>query len=318
MLHQDICEIIQSIIIQSPVSFSILERSVTLPESIRASEGNPLVTWLEGELYRSFYIRPLPHLPTSSEPIHPQSFVTELSSANSGTGSWEPGWIVEHVDSGTQVCVSKDGLTFWVGSAEVRSSAEILQGVPCAVRVPKEFRNLMPGYYFAIGNGNENATTVGVEPHCRLYWHLTANAARSFISLVTTTFNRERIPFRAKVLTNPSDYFRADSGVLYVPKRLFSGCWDLVLRIHSQLGDGLRHSVPMFTEVVAPGVAWADDPSGGLSFGQSRCRVLANALWAAHLGGLNVLEDIHECVTKQFSASGLDASRPHLEFNNAT
>src|SRR5207249_11140751 len=113
-----------------------------------------------------------------------RDLVTALSAANSGRGTWEPGWTIGRLEEDGHVAVAKDGLTFWVTQDGLRAEeAAIRPGVSCRVRVPKELRNLAPGFYFAIGDGEGDYDDRGDdrEPLLRYYWNLTSAAAVPFM-----------------------------------------------------------------------------------------------------------------------------------------
>ncbi|HEY8912317.1 T3SS effector HopA1 family protein [Lacisediminihabitans sp.] len=61
---------------------------------------------------------------------------------------------------------------------------------------------------------------------------------------------------------------------------------------------------PPFTEWIAPGISWSEDPQNGLSFGEERCRLVAEALIAARDHPLVAVENA-------FVRAGLDPSEPH-------
>src|SRR5262249_40748610 len=154
-----------------------------------------------------------------SDMLARRDLVAALSAANSGHGTWEPGWAINHLEEDGHVAVAKDGLTFWVKRDGVRcENGMIRPGTSCRVRVPKELRGLAPGFYLATGDGegdNDDRGDDG-EPLLRYYWNLTSAAAAPFMRSTTTLLNAAGIPFRVKLLVDPSAYERADAGVLYM------------------------------------------------------------------------------------------------------
>ena len=77
----------------------------------------------------------------------------------------------------------------------------------------------MPGFYCAIGDGDEDDARDAPAPLVRFYWHLTARAAVPYMAAITGRLNQRGIPFRTKVLSDPNGYGRADAGVLYLERR---------------------------------------------------------------------------------------------------
>jgi hypothetical protein len=182
------------------------------------------------------------------------------------------------------------------------------------VRVGKELRNLMPGFYVAIGNGDAEPAARDLEPGplLRLYWHLTPEAAVPYLAAMTTALNALGMPFRTKVLSDPATYVRADAGVLYIERRHFGRIRDAVREVHGRVAAALRPEVPLFTRALAPGLGVAEDPGNGLSFGQARCRTAAAALWAAYEEGKESEEDRAAVLAEAYAREGLEVDGLHL------
>jgi hypothetical protein len=278
-----------------------------------------LLAALEGELYARFYTRPTTgHGLAMSDFLARRDLLSALSTANSGRGSWEPGWIIDHIDEDGRVAVAKDGLTFWVEPSGLRAhSAAIRPGEFCRVLVAKELRSLMTGFYVAIGDGDPDDPRDAPEPLVRFYWHLRPEAAAPYIGAVTAALNARGVPFRTKVLNEPGAYLRADAGVLYLGRRHFRMIGDAIAQIHRTIVSGLRPEVPRFTKRLAPGLGLAEDPSNELSFGQHRCRLVARAAWRSFARNDVGLGPRSEALADEFRAAGLDPARPYLEPQSA-
>jgi len=61
---------------------------------------------------------------------------------------------------------------------------------------------------------------------------------------------------------------------------------------------------PPFTEWIAPGISWSEDPQNGRSFGEERCQIIAEALVAATDYPLAAVESA-------FARAGIDPAQPH-------
>jgi hypothetical protein len=289
-------------------------RYVVLGETREAADEPTLLAALEGELYARLYTRPAPRGAAPADPLAQRDHVAALSAANNGRGTWEPGWSAGAADEDGRVAVSKDGVTFWAMPQGVRTG----RGVPrpgefCRVWVAKELRNLMPGYYLAIGDGDPADQRDAPEPLARLYWHLTARAAVPYVATATATFNALGVPFRTKVLSDPGAYTRADAGVLYLERRHYPALGDAIRAVRRRIEDDLRPQVPLFTRPLAPGLGLADDPLNGMSFGQHRCRLAAQGLWRCFVQGDRTREARAATLAATFREAGLDPARPHLE-----
>jgi hypothetical protein len=280
-------------------------------------DGEPAVlAALEGELYARFYTRPTTGDGRAmGDFLARRDLLSALSSANTGRGTWEPGWKLDHFDEDGRIAVAKDGLTFWVEPSGLRAhSAPMRPGDFCRVLVAKELRSLMPGFYVAIGDGDPDDPNDAPEPLVRFYWHLRPEAAVPYIAAVTGALNARGVPFRTKVLNDPGAYLRADAGVLYLGRRHFGEIGDAIAQIHRTIASSLRPEVPRFTKQLAPGLGLAEDPSNEqLSFGQHRCRLVARAAWRSFTRNEAGLGLRSEAVAAEFRAVGLDPTRPYLE-----
>ena len=319
-MHADLFSMINAVEIRSPTQFTFrgAVRDIgvqTDRDNLQAAPGVvPLVSVLELDLYWKLYTKPTdPDAVPIADPMARRQLMAALSAANTGQGTWEPGWTIEHVDEHGHVSVRKNGIIFWVPEAglHVRQGG-LKPGQSCRVKVGKESRYWMPGYYVAIGNGvpDEDDATETVEPLVRYYWHLTQEAAVPLMAAATSLLNAAGVPFRLKVLADPGAYRRADAGVLYLNRADERRVGDIIVRIHQCIAAGLRPEVPMLTKQIALGLGLAEDPGGPLSFGQHRCKLAATAMWRSYVNGESERDRRAETLAAVFSEAGLrpDAS----------
>ncbi|HKI02259.1 MAG TPA: T3SS effector HopA1 family protein [Thermoanaerobaculia bacterium] len=307
-LPDDLVGIAEAVRITSPNSYVLRGEERVFPEA--EADPPPMLRSLETELYLWLYTRLSPGAAVG-DPLGSRDLVNALSAANQGTGTWEAGWRIVAVEEDGSLAVARDEVTFWVPPAGVRTaSGRHDAGDYCRVRVGKELRNLMPGFYVAIGNGETDRDRP--RPLLRLYWHLTAEAAAPYMAAMTGALNGLGLPFRTKVLADPAAYRRADAGVLYVERRFFGRIRPALREVHEALAGGLRPEVPMFTRPLAPGLGAAEDPGDGQSFGQARCRSASRALWAAYQSKAEDVEARAAALADVFAQEGLDVENLHL------
>ena len=115
-----------------------------------------------------------------------------------------------------------------------------------------------------------------------------------------------------KTLSDPRAYRRADAGVLYLGKRHYSAARAEIVATYCKLGDRIRPATPLLTKRLAPGLAVAEDPGDGVSFGQHRCTLIARALWRAFEEGSRSPRARLEAVAAAFRQEGLDPRHPYL------
>ena len=93
------------------------------------------------------------------------------------------------------------------------------------------------GFYYAVGDAEEETYSgdAAVEPMVRYYWHLLSSVAAPFVAAATSALNAARIPFLLKVLSDPNDFHRADSGVIFVRRHYLPRFSEIVAGIHGEL-----------------------------------------------------------------------------------
>jgi len=325
LLHPDLRAVARRVAVTSATAYAIGGEVRDLSAALAATgagagdRGRPpdeppalLLQALESELYSRLYCR-LETAAAAGAPGDRRALLGRLSAANCGRGSWEPGWRVVERDDDGRLAVIKDQVTFWVEPDGLRCRGEIVPGAYCRVRVGKELRNLVPGFYVAIGDGDAGDDD-RPGPLLRLYWHLAEPAAAvAYVAEATRRLNAAGVPFRTKVVADPGGYLRADAGVLYLERRDYRRLRPEIRAIHRRLATSLRPEVPLFTRPLLPGLGVADDPRDGTSFGQSRCRLVAGGLWLAHRRGATGPAARAGALAEVFAAAGLDPRRPHLE-----
>jgi hypothetical protein len=295
---------------ESPPLAPRIARSMT-PRTAR----DYLVFSLQRRLYVNFYCQGFP-APTEAEdfPAFPQGtppFLQALSSANAGTGCREGGWEVRATEENA-LLARKDGLDVWAWTTDclIAPDGPCELGARIALCLPKELLNMSPGFYTALGN--RELRHDDADPLVRFYWHLTPDGAATFVGSATSRLNAGRLSFRLKVLRDPSLYDRCDAGVVYARKSDYQGVSRILAGVYQEVSDALEPGIPAFTKPLAPGLGLAEDPGDGQSFGEHRCRLLAEALVAVHEAGLRSVPERTRAVADRFEREGLDLDAAFL------
>jgi hypothetical protein len=275
---------------------------------------NYLVYQLQSHLYNEFYIRGgASHSvwSDSSSEADPGSFVETLSAANEGVGCRESGWEVTTA-ADDRLVVRKGNLDLWVRSEDYSTLNDTAPepGTSVVLHLPKELLGISPGYYMALSNQED--IFGHVQTLVRLYWNLRANGASLFVSAATRALNDADVFFKLKVLNDPRSYSRCDAAVVYFRKSQHMTVTERMARIYHQMASYLKPKVPMFTKSIAPGVGLAEDPGESESFGQHRCRLLADGMIRGYERGAKSLNERLDIVTQCYEASGICLSEPYL------
>jgi hypothetical protein len=150
----------------------------------------------------------------------------------------------------------------------------------------------------------------------RFYWNIGPEGAAPFLGLVGAGLERRRIPFQAKVPVAPEYYSRADCGVLYLALEDIEAALDLIAGAYEGLRAWIRPDAPLFARRLAPGLAFAESPPSGDSFGMHRCRLVAEGLVAAFDRAAADPDARLAAVCDRLTGYGLDLAA--LERNPAT
>ena len=308
-------EIIEAVAIRSTDSFSVCGEICDVQSETNSI--GAMTSYLANVLYQRMYCRPESNrLRLGSDARAMRVFVDNLSRANGGSGTWDPGWIVKAIEEDGTLVVHKqrDDLTLWARPEQFRATnGPADHGSVGRLRVSKELRGMLPGYYMVLGDADQRSNDVGAPVGIvRFYWHLTAKASPLWIAELTQRFNTAGVAFHAKVQSDPNAYNRADAGVLYVAQVDLAAAMALLPGLHAAVSPQLRPSTPMFTKRLARGLATAEDPGDGRSFGQHRCQLVAEGLVRAFEAGTTAFDDSLNAVFKRFAEEGLSVTRPWL------
>ena len=335
-LHAQLKKIVRAVEVRSNDSFTFAGRHFSLgaqgaghAHGFAQAQANPLVRLLEQTLYQHCYCRTFDGALRDERPpnVLGVDLTPALSEANATPERWDAGWQVYQVLPSGQVLAHKDGRTraLWPGeflSTDAPGMAP-RPGMNLSVFFMRETRTMQPGFYFAFGEAQ--AGELDNFSLARLYWNVRAEGAVPLMSAVTRGLNRFQVPFRFKCLTNSAFYTRDDAAVLYVDKRFFRVTARVIAGFYEEVARHLRPDAPLFTKPLAAGLALAEEPYTGESFGMQRCRILAEGILSAHARGLRDEAARLEEVERHFAAYGLTLEAPYLnprsidqyEFTNA-
>ena len=210
-------------------------------------------------------------------------FLTAVREANTSIETYDCGWVVEGIEHGCNVLVRKGGNKRYTYAGDFLrenfTQGQLQPGDSVNIRIVPEY-DLLPGtmevFYFVVGETlleNNNSAIV------RVYFNLMPDGVAPLVAWLSQTMNRYNIPFQFKCLNRPDLYTRCDAGVLYIDKRYFNFVSELLLGSYSIFKIRLKHQVPMFTRIIAPGIGFAENPfSPTESFGTSRCKIIAQGI----------------------------------------
>lgn len=268
-------------------------------------------------LYEFAYSRPF-RAPLPEPEAHDLSIdfglLEALSMANTTRERWEHGWTIAQVMQHGQILARKgnNSRSLWPGQFISKDGPASMPrpGAEVSVFYARESRSLQTGFYYAFGEvPEEESRGFGL---VRLYWNVSFDGAPRLNGLLTSRLNRFHVPFRLKFATARGQFARTDVAVVYLTKRFFRITAELMLDVHPEIEDALGDEVPLFSKRVAKGLGVAEDPGTGESFGQSRCRRLAESVWNCQQRGEQTTDARMEEFHRLLRESGIDPKHTHL------
>ncbi|MBD2385078.1 T3SS effector HopA1 family protein [Cylindrospermum sp. FACHB-282] len=249
-------------------------------------------------------------------------FYERLHKSNCGEGYFDSGWAILREEIDGSVAVTKGGLRLHIQRNKHLQAVEqdAAVGNLVAIRLPKN--RVQNGFYVAVGNqGFERFDDTKSQPiTVRIYFNFTPEGAVAVMGSLTQHLNELAIPFRFKVLYNPKDYRRHDSGVLYFDKRDYEAVREVLQVVYGENKVYFRSEIPLFTMQLAPGLGLAEEPDQKFaeqeSFGMNRCQIVANGLLKAWYQGDNSIDGRIQAIYEQFSTLKIDLQRVYLNANS--
>jgi hypothetical protein len=186
-------------------------------------------------------------------------------------------------------------------------SAALWQGRPPAgnPRVQQQ-----AGYW--LGYGVTKVDAGDVPEILRFYLHVTRVNVVTMVSDLSCHLDAAHVPFCLKCLSDPGQYDRRDTAVLFVSKQHARAVTDILADHATGIRTWFAASTPLFTRSVAEGISYAEEPRTNESFGLNRCRLVAEACLGAWSAGRSRRDDRLEAIRRRFELNGLDFMRPHL------
>lgn len=235
------------------------------------------------------------------------AFYEQLHDSNRGQGYFDPGWQVLRQGQAGTFAVQKDRLTVQIQpDRHLRSQQPPALGDTVAIWLPRN--RLETGFYVAVGNAgllSDTAATV------ELYFNLTPAAAIALMGNLTHSLNACCIPFLFKVVSDPSEYGRYDSGILQIERQHYDTVRRILQQVYVVPNSGATS--PLFSKPLAPGLGLAEEPDGsGGDFGMNRCQLVAEALLAVWQTGEDSWQARLRAICQRFTQQGIDWQRPYL------
>lgn len=226
--------------------------------------------------------------------------------------------------SGTEVLVELPDARVRVPVAMVPGAEGKHEGDSVLVRLPTARPALSPGFLAAgsVISSEEISKPEGSDVLRRVYVHVRrADRAPDVWRAVIDHLESLGERYMTKALSFPASYPRRDAVVVYLRTSDPSIHHDLARRISGM--EGVGEDVSALAEYLAPGVSTALEPAddrlgrSGLSFGQHRCRVLAEAL-VDHRAGGGTRAELYRVLVRALVDARIDPTDPSVNLPRDT
>jgi HopA1 effector protein family len=278
---------------------------------------------LAGVLYAEWYLAgpPAPEV-GSAGPLGPGdlNLIDALRAAHADADRWLDGWVVAGVSNRGRTAVSRDGRDRVLARVDVlpRRRQCLPPRVGDEVQVTARRDTLDPAgaFWFSFGGSWDEAV---IPPGLvRFYWNVAQAAAPELVRALSRGLNDRVDSYALKVAVSDRDVERPDRAVMYLLPSEVAGANSTIRRTHRALGPHLRPRSPRLTLRLAEGLAVAEDPDTGESFGEHRCRLMAEALTQIRRSGHSGDDGSVDAVLEHLREAGIDPARPHLRPGSTT
>ena len=243
-------------------------------------------------------------------------FYERLHKNNKGKGSFHPNFRVLRQEADGSLAVQHVGVTLHIQPDHHLQFAERSATVGDLVAVSMPPSQLKLGYYTAIGD----AVATPSSPAVRVYFNFSPEGAVAVMKTLTTQLNALKILFTFLVSYNPSNYGGCYSGFLRFYKDSYELVRQVLQTVYAENQSHFQSQVPIFTKVLAPGLALAEEPKQQFrpyeSFGRNRCQIVANALLEAHKNGDESPEARMKYILKHLDSLGIELDLSYLNPNS--
>jgi hypothetical protein len=266
-------------------------------------------------LYRDWYTAlPRTELPIQLVPGR-EDLTTALRASVAGASRWEPGWVVMQTNA-TGVCVAgtkQMQRTLLPGEYVnlARPGVPVAPGDQVAVPQVLTWRDDATGFWCAQSHAREPTA-----PLVRIYFDVRPENVGFVLQSATTALDDLNICYTLKCPAFAAAYQRVDTLIFYLETSAWHRAHRAVTSLAPMHQSHLRNAVPPLTRPLAAGIAFAEHPASGGSFGETRCNALAPAILSLILdGSQDAAWDLSRGVAllaAALSAAGIDPSRPWL------
>jgi hypothetical protein len=262
---------------------------------------------LADRIYTSWYAAPLTSADAPAD--LPDDLASMFRAAHAGGDRWDSGWLVEQAVPGGGVAVARGTERRVLDRCDYLDPARpgIVAGLGATVLAParRDFLDVTAGWWYTHHAGWALDAPDG--RLVRAYWNVGADAAALLVQHVSSRLLDSDVRWMLKCAVQRESYTRADVAILFLPSDELELLQSVVDEVREAIAPVLRAGTPPLTLRVGRGVAVADDPGTGESFGEHRCRLIAEGILAAPSR-----ERQPAAIAERFLEEGVPPDRPYV------
>jgi hypothetical protein len=246
--------------------------------------------------------------PTGERP----EIMAKVRAAHSATERFETGWMAGAIGHLGAVVAIREGEELHLYPPDyvnlTRLAAPVRVGDSLAVTKRRDVAEPQDGWWLTWGASGPAPTA----PMLRVYWNSGAEGVVALVRAITTVLEDLDLPYTMKCPADTALFGRTDAVVLYLAPDVWSAAKAGLRGAYERTAAHIRPAVPPLTLRLAQGVALAEDPSDGSSFGQSRAWAVAEGVLEILAAGLAGTEDIITTLAARLDAHGISPVRPYM------
>jgi hypothetical protein len=257
-------------------------------------------------LYAQWYARPVA---VATRPLgFPHDLVQVLRAADVAGGRWTDGWTIRRVAGNGRVVAQRGRDLRLADRCDVVVAGRVgqLPRVGDTASITDRHDHVDDDGWWRTASASWSFTRQLGQPLVRVYWNVGLDGLPTLVGELTTLLGNESRPWMLKSACDPAAHCRADATVLFLAADVVTARWRDLDAIAAGLGEQARDGAPPLALACRRGLAVAVDPGGDESFGEHRCRLIAEALHDAAEG-----ESPGVSVERRFAAEGVDVDRPY-------
>lgn len=239
--------------------------------------------------------------------------VARLRAAHAATERFEDGWAARAVRPFGLVLAARNGQERFLQSGDYvnrsRPGVPVRIGDALGVTLRHDAGVPQDGWWLTWASAGP-APNHGM---LRLYWNCGLHAVAPLVRAITTALENRGVAYTLKCPSSAALFGRCDGVVLYLGHQAWRDARGALRQVHEDVADQLRTRTPPLTLRLGRGVALAEDPGNGSSFGQTRARAVADGVLAVLAARLLDSRQVIDTLADRLEAHGIRPAWPYLK-----